>query len=737
MFSTQGSRLTTRLFASLSLATGAFAAGCADPATAVVDPLLSAQAQSAVLFPAGVASLQAQTTLAVGASAQMRLSWPFVSWRRNVYRSRNANVASVSSSGRIMGVANGRTYVVVTFNTLIDSSLVVVGTGQALTVQPMASTVQIGATQQLTVSGGSGVTYVMEDPTIASVSSTGLIRAVGAGNSLVGVHVTGQNVVIATVTVPMSFASPTLSVVVGATAQIALGALGVDCANGVRTYSVAAPTVATVTAAGVVTGVAAGSTTVSVNAGTCSGTLPITVTALSGSGPAPANAVAVNLQRFAGVAGAVSFSNGIPLPPGQLRSTALVNVRLFLAGTEQPLFVRALGGLHPDGSLRSVHIQGRVVAPAAGGSIQGYMTFDTPRTAGNLAQAGNPTTLEAAVLPTSQAFLVSTEAGGKMITAAQVAAGTANMRAQDADFETMAPQIFAKFPCSWARDQSIYEHVLSHYQRFLQTADPKWYQMAWCMGQSYQSYFLTAGNYPNEWASTAEGLTVHYWMTGDEKARTVVGNFTEWFTGGTENIYKFDVADGYVRFKGRSMLTALDCLKIECNPGVDKYKNPYTTPYNLRTILPSAVVKIGPTVTASGFWPGTYNGGGQKNFMVGIQLTALARYYDELNADPAILPLVKKSLDFMMANEFDVATQGLRYCSINFGDCNMVPQPGLNNVVLPAFAWYYSKTRDPKYLAYADQLFAGSRPTRTNWVAWPKQFDQAMYRVVNYYFWRQ
>ena len=736
MFSAPGTGLTNKLFASLTLAAGLFAVGCSDPATAVLDPALTAQATGATLFTDGVTSLQAPTTVAIGASVQMKLSSPFVTWRRNVYRTRNANVASVSTNGLITGVANGQTYVVVTYNSLIDSTLVVVGTGQSLTVQPSTTTIAVGGTQQLTVTGATGATYSTDEPSIATVSSAGVVSAVGAGSTLISVHASGVSLPVS-VTVPMSFTSSSLSVVVGATAQIGLGALGLPCANGTRSYTVAAPTVATASAAGVVTGVAAGSTTVTVNAGLCSAVLPITVTAPTSSGPAPSNAVAVILQRFAGAAGAVTFSNGIPLPQGQLRSSALANVRLFLAGTEQPLFVRALGGLHPDGSLRSVQLQGRVVAPAAGGSIQGYITFDSPRTVGSLTQVADPTSLEAAVLPTSQTYLVSTEAGGKMLTAAQVALGTASMRAHDVDFETMALQVFAKYPCSWARDQSIYEHVLTHYQHFLQTADPKWYQMAWCMGTAYETYFLTAGNYPNEWAATAEGLTVHYWMTGDEKARKVVGNFTEWFTGGTENVYKFDIADGYVRFKGRSMLTALDCLKIECNPGVDKYNNPYTTPYNLRTILPTELAKLAPTVTINGFWPGTYNGGGQKNFMVGIQLTALARYYDEFSADPAILPLVKKSLDYMMASEFNVATQGLRYCSITYGDCNTNPEPGLNNVILPAFAWYYSKTRDPKYLAYADQLFAGTRPTRVYWLTYAKQFDQAMYRVANYYFWRQ
>ena len=737
MYSTQGARLTTRFFASLTIAAGVFVGGCSDPATSVVEPKLASQIQGAELLSSGLSSLQAQTTLAIGASVKMQLSSPFVSWRRNVYRSRNANVATVSTSGLITGISNGRTYVTVLYNANFDSSLVVVGTGLALSVQPSTATVPLGTTLQLTTNGGAGITYSSDEPSNATVSSTGVVTGVGAGSTVISAHATGVNAIMS-VTVPMSFTTPSLSVIAGSTAQIALGALSLPCANGTRTYTVAAPAVATVSAAGVVTGVATGATTVTVNAGVCSGTLPVAVTAGTATTPPPVppTAVAVNLVRFAGLAGAVTFSNGIPLPLGTLRSTQLNNVRLFLAGTEQPLFVKALGGLHKDGSLHSIQIQGRVVAPSAGSVIQGYLSFDTPRVAGSLTQVANPTTLEAAVLPTSPAYLVSTEAGGKMLVAADVAAGTANMRAHDVDFETMAPQLDLKYLNQWARDQTLYDHVMTTYQHYMQTADPKWFAMAWNMGNAYQRYFITGG-VQTEWASNTESLVVHYWMTGDESTRGLVGRFTEWWTGAM-NFYGFSLRDGYMRVKGRAMLAQLDCVKIECNPGVDKYHNPYTTPYDLKTILPSELNQAFTLQVSSGLFPGdTLYAGGQKNFMVGIFLTAMTRYYDEYNADSRILPFVKKSLDYMMTSEWDVATQGFRYCTTTAGDCNTVPQPGLNNLILPGYAWYFNTTRDPKYLGYADQLFAGNRSTRVYWLGYVKQFDQAMYRIVNYYYWRK
>jgi len=452
--------------------------------------------------------------------------------------------------------------------------------------------------------------------------------------------------------------------------------------------------------------------------------------------PPTPGSVAVQLHRYSGPAGQVQFSNGFPLQQGKLTASQLGNVTLFLNGIEQSIFVKALGGKWSDGSLRSILIQGLVTGPASGQATQGFVGFNTARSTGLVTEVATPSTLSAAVLATSQTYLVSTEAGGKMLTASQVAAGTSNMRAQDVDFETMAPQLDLQYLNQWARDQSLYDHTMSTYQHFMQTGDPKWYKMAWGMGNAYQTYFLNGG-VTTEWANNTESLVVHYWMTGNESTRGLVGKMTEWWTGAIQ-FYDYDMRDGYMRVKGRAMLAQLDCLKIACNPGVDKYRNPFTTPYNLRTILPSEFTKLLTLMDPNGLFPGgTQYNGGQKNFMVGIFLTAVTRYYDEFSPEPQIPPFVKKSLDYMMANEWDAPSQGFRYCTKVAGDCNITPQPGLNNLILPAYVWYYANTRDATYLGYADQLFAGNRTTRQFWLPYVKQFDQSMYRVVNYYFLRQ
>jgi hypothetical protein len=485
---------------------------------------------------------------------------------------------------------------------------------------------------------------------------------------------------------------------------------------------------------GSVTAIGIGATSVSVNAGSCAGSVAVTTTAAPDLS-VPAGAIGVKLHRFLGSAGSVAFSTGLPLPPGKLRSTDLSKVRLFLAGVEQPIFVKALGGTHSDGSLRAIKLQGVVAGPAAGQDITGYVSVNTTRTAATLTEASSPATLDAAVLASSADYLVSTLAGGPMLTQAQLASQPQFVRDQDADFERIAPSLYAQFATAYSRGIANYEHVLSTYQHFLETADPKWYDMAWHMGEAYRAY--GEATFAPEWHITTEGLALHYWFSGDERSRAVVGKMTQWLVGTTKYIYPFDNAEGKYRLKGRSMLSAVDCLMIACNPGVDGYSAPFTSTFDLRAILAEQTSKLFTTQVASGLFPGSEYGGGQKNYMVGMMLTALARQYDEVGANPAILAGIKKSLDYMWATQWVPSAQGFLYCSTNFSDCNANPEIGVNDLVLPAFIWYYSKTRDASYLAMADQIIAGNRLRRNDWPSFPLQFDQGMYRIVNYYARRQ
>ncbi len=67
--------------------------------------------------------------------------------------------------------------------------------------------------------------------------------------------------------------------------------------------------------------------------------------------------IAASTWRWDGVSGSVLVSSGFPLKPGQVTSTNLSKVRVYVNSVEQAVAIQALRGTWPDGSYRSIGIQ--------------------------------------------------------------------------------------------------------------------------------------------------------------------------------------------------------------------------------------------------------------------------------------------------------------------------------------------------------------------------------------------
>ncbi|MCY1023440.1 Ig-like domain-containing protein [Pyxidicoccus sp. MSG2] len=173
----------------------------------------------------------------------------------------------------------------------------------SVSVTPASFTLAIGATQQLAVTGTysdgttksvtSSATFVSDTPANATVSNSGgLVTAVAAGTAKVTATVSGKS---ATATVTVSAAEATLSsialgptpasVAQGATLQLTVtGTFSDGSTRAVTsnvTFSSSATGTATVSASGVVTGVQAGSATITATAGGKNATLNVTVTSVA------------------------------------------------------------------------------------------------------------------------------------------------------------------------------------------------------------------------------------------------------------------------------------------------------------------------------------------------------------------------------------------------------------------------------------------------------------------------
>ncbi|HEV2750291.1 MAG TPA: Ig-like domain-containing protein, partial [Gemmatimonadales bacterium] len=250
---------------------------------------------------ASVTVSPATASLTVGGTTQLTatpkdssgnpLSGRVVTWATS-----NTSVATVSASGLVTGAAAGAATITATSEGQSGSAVMTVTNVPvaSVTVSPATASLTVGGTTQLTAtpkdsSGnpltGRTVSWTTSNSTIATVSASGLVTAVAAGTATITATsegksgtatVTVTNAAVASVTVSPASASLT----VGATTQLTAtlrDALGNVLTGRAVTWTSTTPAVATVSATGLVTGVAAGPALVTATSGGQSGSAAVTV----------------------------------------------------------------------------------------------------------------------------------------------------------------------------------------------------------------------------------------------------------------------------------------------------------------------------------------------------------------------------------------------------------------------------------------------------------------------------
>ena len=256
--------------------------------------------------------------LAVGKTQQLTVTGSFSDGSTaavssgQTFTSSNPAVATVNATGLVTTVGVGTTTVTVTDSGKTASVTFTVSAAPAtltsITVSPVTTTaLNVGSTRQLTATGGfsdggtatlgSGTTWASSAPAVASVSSSGLVSGVSAGSAVITVAnggVTAQTTVtVAAVSVTLNSiaVSPanTAALAIGGTQQLTVTGTFSDMStapvsSGV-TYASTTPSVASVSATGLVTGVAAGTATITATDGSLTSSALVTVAAAA-SGPA-------------------------------------------------------------------------------------------------------------------------------------------------------------------------------------------------------------------------------------------------------------------------------------------------------------------------------------------------------------------------------------------------------------------------------------------------------------------
>jgi uncharacterized protein YjdB len=256
-----------------------------------------------------------QLTATVKDAAGNTLSDKTVAWS-----SSRSSVATVDATGLVRGVAAGSVTISATSDGVSGTAAATVTEPSvaAVTVSPSSTSITVGSMVQLTATvrdaagntlSGKTIAWSSSNSAVATVDGAGLVRAAGAGSATISATsdgVSGSAAVtvtepsVASVTVSPSSASVAVGSAVQLTATVKDGA-GNTLSGKTVTWSSSNSSLATVDAAGLVRGVAAGSVTVTATSDGVAGTSTITVT--QGGGPTNCNPLPGVLPVFPGAEG--------------------------------------------------------------------------------------------------------------------------------------------------------------------------------------------------------------------------------------------------------------------------------------------------------------------------------------------------------------------------------------------------------------------------------------------------
>ena len=240
------------------------------------------------LNPGRTSQLNGRAVDTDGAQVSVGLDW----------RSASPGIATVSSSGMVTAVGVGSAQITASVGNMSDFATVTVTPAPvaSVAITPQNPSVIVNQNTQLvaitrdeaglTLTGRT-VTWETSAAGTATVSSTGLVRGVGAGTATITARSEGQagsttvQVLVAPVaTITLTPSAPTI--MVATTVQLVpvlRDATGAELSGRAVTYETSAGGVATVSSTGLVTGVAVGTATITARSEGQSGTTVVTVQA--------------------------------------------------------------------------------------------------------------------------------------------------------------------------------------------------------------------------------------------------------------------------------------------------------------------------------------------------------------------------------------------------------------------------------------------------------------------------
>jgi uncharacterized protein YjdB len=651
---------------------------------------------------------------------------PLVTWSSTA--SSIATVSGTNGIGKVTAIAAGTAKIVAKRGTFADTATIVVragsgGTGSVtVTISPSMDTIPaVGQTIPLAASvrdaqgnltSNQSVTWSSLDVAYATVSSSGVVTGVASGmariRAMQGSVGDTAWVLVAPTTASLNVTvTPKMDTIpaVNQTIQLAASvrdAQGNLTSNQSVTWSSLDLVYATVTSSGVVTGVAKGMARIRAMQGSVADTAWISVAPSTSTPPQSGLTVDLKVVRFDGGSGTILVNSGIPLPPGYLRDTQLRNLVVYVSGAEQTLYVEALKGRHPDGSIRSVQVQWRMSVPSSGTTAQLVLGPNVSRTTVDMAKTTvnynyqQPLSTAAAALPSSPTYLTSTLIVGEISTTTFNSTWHSNFavwgdpkyNAMMAEYYTMSGDAFVNY--------NYYDAVLSNFAWWVRTGNVEYWKRANYFLMPYRDGYAVPNNYGMQpHIAQIEGLETHYLLTGDAASLYGASTIATTFMGPWLPVLG-DVTISWHdnRIQARILDFALTGLRLGL------------TTRDFAADARLALTRILSSQSADGAYRLGAHCWQDTPFMNGILNTVFIKYYTYFEQDPRIPASIKKNLDFMWSREWLAADLSFKYLE---GDCpgqgGPGPAPDLNLMISNGYAWYARYSGDGTYRSKGDQIF--------------------------------
>jgi uncharacterized protein YjdB len=192
----------------------------------------------------------------------------------------NPSIATVSSTGRVLGIANGTTKITVlttdgsktaTCDVTVTTSVTGVRISLATASLQVNNELQLGASVQPADATNKNITWSSDNPTVAIVNSTGLVTAKTPGITVITASSDNNNKATCTVTVPVSASGVSLNLDnanlnTGQTLQLSATVHPETATNKTVSWWSTSPQVASVNSTGLVTALTVGAAKIIVKA---------------------------------------------------------------------------------------------------------------------------------------------------------------------------------------------------------------------------------------------------------------------------------------------------------------------------------------------------------------------------------------------------------------------------------------------------------------------------------------